>query len=583
MIEIATPSTVAGHVEAIQRVGSGQFTSRFSGGGQEFLASFYGAPFFALSRLAPEAIDGADNQLLMIAADSMLGSDAGRWLSLYAKVHRPTGKFNLSVCVPSKPRSFNPPKPLLFQPIQSVVVKDWARHLEALGTPPDVLLFYPRDFEDLELAAQQFPRNASGSKLLVSCHTRLSAMIAKRLLQLHGYETGDILGFGRIDDQPQHHATGAWWFSTSVPDHSDLSTPDPDAMGGLQAAQHRLEAFLLYAKSEAAREDSAAIIGLRTTETVDGESIRAIRTSNASGIDLTTGRGFSSADSSAKEGFVWDDFEIPSDLLEQAPQPNPDIPEDEDRLAMMIWIAQSLAEQSRRELRKISEDDNENQTAVLGLQENADDPAAEAMQVKETSPSEHEGETPGGTATSPDCPEPVATAPQPQPRPRLSRSAGTVNVLALAARLGKIGHESTGSFDSARNKLLAWLKNKGFGELDPAGNEHREHSDGELTIETDGGSVWSMRFDDRGSMESGAIWRVEATLLGQPSPALSLRLLQVRSSEDAPPPVASGVPQVVAAIAKDVGLQDAGVPLQNTALRFKRVGRESLQKQPNPS
>lgn len=564
----ATPSTVMDYVEAIQRVGSGQFTSKFREDGQKFLASFFGAPFFALSRLAPEAIDDADSQLLLIAADSMLGSDAGRWLSLYARVHRATGKFNLSVCVPSKPRSFKPPKPLLFQPMQSVVVKDWARYLETLGSPPDVLLFYPRSFEDLDLAAQQLPRNASGSKLLVSCGTQLAGMLAKRLLQSYGYDASDILGFGKFDDEPQQHAIGAWWFSTGVPAQSALSSPDPDVIEGLRAAHQRLEAFLLAAKSEAEREASAAVIGMRTTETVGDKSIRAVRTSGTGGIDLDTGRAFTSLDSDAEAGFFWDDFTLPPDLLEQAPRNDGTPPADVDRIAVMIWLGQALAECAKRELQKISEDDSANQITTLEPENNANDSAPGTAQAQEALPSEHNDEASGQTEALASEAKPAASTPPP-PRPRLSRSAGTVNVLALAARLGRIGEQSTGYFDKARNKLLAWLGNKGFGDLDATSNQHCEHPDGELTIETDGESIWSMRFDDRGAMESGAIWRVEATLLRQPFPAISLRLLQVRSSEDAPAPIASGVPHVVATIAKDVGLQDAGVSLQNTALRFK--------------
>ena len=51
-------------------------------------------------------------------------------------------------------------------------------------------------------------------------------------------------------------------------------------------------------------------------------------------------------------------------------------------------------------------------------------------------------------------------------------------------------------------------------------------------------------------------------------PAIGLRLVQVRSSEEAPPPVFSGVPQVVAAIAKEVGLEDAGVSLLDSVVRL---------------
>jgi hypothetical protein len=66
-------------------------------------------------------------------------------------------------------------------------------------------------------------------------------------------------------------------------------------------------------------------------------------------------------------------------------------------------------------------------------------------------------------------------------------------------------------------------------------------------------------------MSQGAIWRVEATLINGSQPALGVRLIQVRSDENAPPPVASGVPQVVSDLAKDIGLMDAGSALLSTA------------------
>lgn len=558
------PLTVRGYADAIQRIGSGQFTSRFREEGREFFASFYGAPFFALSQLAPEAIDDAEIQALLIAADSAMGSDAGRWLSLYARVHRATGKFNLSVCVSSKPRSFKPPKPLLFQPMQSVVVKDWGKYLDALGSPPNVLLFYPRTLDELKQAAHQFPRNVPGGKLLVSCQSRVESLIARRVLELHGYEVGDLVNFGRLDDEPQHWAAGAWWFSTQVPRQSELLPADPAIIDGLSVAQQQFEILFLAADTQLAREQVAALIATRTTETVDGHSIQALRLSGVSGIDLATGKRFSTAHSDPESAFVWEDFTLPSDLLAKTPRADAAPSEDDDRLALMVWLGEALAECSRREQHEptLDEDAGQGDADVTA-------PMAAALAPKpSTSPTADSAPSPLATSATE---SPVRAPPPPQgpARPRLSRSAGTVNVLALAARLGTPDQNASGVFNNARNRLLAWLKNKGFGELDPSRNQHCEQPDGELTIETDGSTIWSLRFDDRSSMESGAIWRVEATLLGQPSPALSLRLFQVRSSEDAPPPVASGVPQVVASIAKDLGLQDAGVPLQNTALRFK--------------
>ena len=232
--DLASPLTVMDCVAAVQGVGSGQFTSRFAEEGQHFFASFYGAPFFALSRLAPEAIDRLDSNLLLITSDNTLAADNGRWLSLYAKAFRSTNKLNLTVCVPSKPRTLKPPKPLLFQPPQQILVKDWRKHLEALDVPPDVLIFQPLGFDDLASAADEFCRHAAGRKVLVSCATLPDALIARQLLDGRGYAIGETVGFPISEDVPQHHAAGAWWFSAIVPTVNEAKPVSPELIEPLQ-------------------------------------------------------------------------------------------------------------------------------------------------------------------------------------------------------------------------------------------------------------------------------------------------------------------------------------------------------------
>ena len=548
-------------------IGSGQFTSGFDERGRKFLASLYGAPFFALSNLAPEVLDVSENKLLLIGSNSMLASDAGRWLSLYAKVLKSAGKVSLSVCVPTKPRTMKPPKPLLFQPIQSVVVKDWQKHLDSLGAPPDVLLYYPDSFDEIQLAACQFARDAVGSNVLISCSTHVFSLSARRLLKLYGYDVGSIVNFGLSEGIPQHHAYGAWWFSARISPNQDLAEVEPNVIDDIKLASELMELFLRDAGSIANREQLAEVYATRATATVAGEVIQAVRISGIDGIDLASGRRFEAIEKSSGTEYSWHGVTLPADLMQQVPKADSSVPIDDDRLALSIWFGQVFSESFKRTQNELS---NSGVPAQAEMQEDelesTDHSAAALFLPPIPAPDDHivdRSEVPGGKAVH------ARTVTQVASRPRLSRGAGTINVLALAAQLGRIGQDQTDCFANAQGKLLSWLGNKGFGKLDPSCNQHRERPEGEVTIETDGEHTWSVRFDDRRSMESGAIWRVEATLLAHPVQAISLRLLQVRRSEDAPPPVASGVPHVVASIAKDVGLQDAGVPLQESALGFK--------------
>jgi len=555
-----TLATVMDYADAIRRVGAGQFTSRFSEKGQRLFASFYGAPFFALARFAPEAIESLGANLLLISPDLSLAADGGRWLSLYARTHKPAQKFNLTVCVPAKPPGGKAPKPLLFQLPQQVLVKDWRKHLEALDIPPEVLIFQPLGFDDLESATEKFRLHAAGCKMLISCHSLLDALVFRRLLDSHGFESSDIINFPLTHEEPQHHASGAWWFAAIVPSGNEATPADPDVVEQLKQARRIFQGHLSRAKDEKYRESIAAVYATRSTDQVeDTDAIKAVRILPMGGICLETGRFFSKKGDS-DSGFCWEGKALGADLLAAIPADDPARTQHEDRLALMLWLAKAMAAEVRHDEHVLSNGDDAQPskpaTGALLRAESASPPAP----------------SPTVEAVTPESIPPVGVGSVDTPalkRSRLSRSAGTVNVLAVAAMLGKTGSASAPAFENAKRQILDWLVNKGFKALDSAGNHHVEHVYGEVTIETDDQGIWAMRFDDRRSMEDGAIWRVEVTLLGQGAAAIGLRMAQVRSSEDAPPPVASGVPGVVARIAQHIGLQDAGVALVGTAQRLK--------------
>jgi hypothetical protein len=560
-----TLATVMDYADAIRRVGAGQFTSRFSEKGQRLFASFYGAPFFALSRLAPEAIESLGANLLLVTPDLSLAADGGRWLSLYARTHKPAQKFNLTVCVPAKPPGGKAPKPLLFQPPQQVLIKNWRKHLEALDTPPEVLVFQPLGFDDLESATETFRRHAAGCKVLLSCHSLLDALVSRRLLDSLCFQTSDIIGFPVAHDEPQHHASGAWWFSAVVPSGNEAAPVDPDVVEQLKQARRIFHGHLSRAKDEKDRESIAAVYATRSTDQIeDADAIKTVRILPMGGICLETGRFFSKK-GDGDSGFCWEEKVFCADLLAAFPAEDPTRTQHEDRLAVMLWLAKAMTAEARCDEPVLSAGDDAQPAG----------PATEAEVSAEPDSPPALSPTVGAEPLGPVAPESipqVGIGPTDTPalkRSRLSRSAGTVNVLAVAAMLGKTGLASAPAFEKAKRQILDWLVNKGFKALDSAGNHHVEHIYGEVTIETDDQGIWAMRFDDRRSMEDGAIWRVEITLLGQGAAAIGLRMAQVRSSEDAPPPVASGVPGVVARIAQHIGLQDAGVALVGTAQRLK--------------
>lgn len=552
-----TPMTVMDYATAVESIGSGRFMSRFREEGRRVFASLYGAPFFAITQLVPESKGSPTISLLIADSIGSLAADSGRWLSLYAKTLVTGGKFSCTVCVNARPRTLKAPKPILLQPPQQILVQNWARHLRDLDAQPDILILYvPYRFDEIASMVEDLCELTRGQKTLLSCHSRAEAVIVQHLLRARGLRASEILGFDLSKDEAQEFSAGAWWISAGIAAPEKMRPLDRGSSDSLRVAYECFQGFMKLAgdRTEAAR--IAALYGTRTTENVgDDAEVSAVRLGPTGGIDIATGRMFSAKDGnlSEKGEFVWEQKTLGANLLMLAPGYDPILSDDENRLLLMAWLGKVLTVSRGQkvvaapiEAAKVQE-----LTDIAQVSDKDAPPAAEPDDS-----TDRENAEPPSPATKPRL-----------HRSRLSRSAGTVNVLALAARLGQIDQEPDNAFDSAKSRILKWLKEKGFTDLKPTGNSHIELPNGEVSIETDGKSVWSMRFDDRQQMEEGAFWRVEATLLGRPEPAIGLRLVQIRRTEDARDPV-SGVPRVVASIAKEVGLHDAGIPLRSTALRI---------------
>lgn len=552
-----TPTTASEYANAIQGRSDGQFTSRFKEQARLMFATIHGAPFFAISRLAPELSKKATLSILIVDSNGWYSQAGGRWLSLYAKAKQPPQKVAITICANRRIEYGKSPKPILFQPPQQVLQKGWEKHLLSLDTLPDItILPAPNDFAGIVALAESLRTALPGRKVLVSCHFHAEALIIGAVFKAYGFQTSEVLGFDRADNQPQPLQEGAWWLSATAPSPEQAASPDTAAIDELRLAYQCLRSLMIQAKAEGKASETAAIIATRATLPVEHSDIRAVCIPPLGGIDLDTGRFFKADENAKEETFVWDTRTTSPELLAHAPTQSEQIFVGEDRLNLLIWITKALAECNEPESAV-----HAHAETLLALAETPENPDVQPVPLAPLEPANtgHEQTNRTGTPSNENLP---AARPV---RPRLSRRAGTVNVLALAARLGRAGQQTDKTFNSTRARILRWLGNKGFRTADLAESGHIESPDGEVTIESDGERIWSLRFDDRRSMSDGAIWRVEATLINGTQPAFGLRLIQVRSNEDAPPPVASGVPQVVSDLAKDIGLMDAGTALLSTA------------------
>jgi hypothetical protein len=558
--EMSIPTTARTYDDAIQSRADGKFISRFKEQARLVFATIYGGPFFAISRLAPELYTKPNVNLLLADSGGWYAEAGGRWLTLYAKALQPARKHTITVCTSKRPEYGKAPKPILFQPPQQILLKRWDKHLQGLDTLPDLtVLPVPDDFERTVALVESLGSTAAGHKALISCHLHVQALLVGSLLRAYGFRTSQIVGFDLGDGEPQHLAQGTWWLSAIVPEKEHATQPAKESIDELGLTFHCLRSQVAQG---ATKEDAALIaatIATRSTVSVEGKDVRAVLIPPRGGIDLDTGRFFNVGEETKGKSLVWDTLTTTTDLLAQAPAEDKGQSIDEDRLNLMLWVVKVLAELDKREL-----DEPETSPALQAPdQKVAADGTSDRLKKQPVA-----DDAVDAAANNPrEARSDNIRATRPQ-RPRLSRRAGTINVLALAARLGRAGQRTEKTFDTTRARILLWLNNKGFHIADPMGNNHIESLDGEVTIESDGTRIWSLRFDDRRSMEQGAIWRVEATLINGVQPAMGLRLIQVRSTEEAPLPVASGVPQVVADIAKDIGLMDAGTALLNTATQL---------------
>lgn len=563
------PRTVVEYAETIERTGGGQFTSQLQEETRWGLASLFGAPFFAISQFAPELLEKSNARILFAGEVELLGVDGGRWLSLYARALNAAGRLSSTVCVGSSQRPFKKsPKQLLFQPAQQVLLKDGIKHLPSTASSVDLLIFYcPKIFGANMAALEEIARCLHGRRVLFALDSRPEALLLRQLLKLRGFDVSEILAYEKKLGEPQSLAVGACWVAAT-----SLSVGPPvgltsDSLASLWDAYRSYQTAIESAIDLAGASGVSNLYATRNALQVQSEDVpNALMFSPGEGVDLISGRWFRRelVSSECHSPSVWTGRKFDEDLLGLAPADQASLSDDENLLHRLTWLGRATAEQARRD---------EAHTAAttpgpVGLAAPlSNDVVSDEFQ---RDPNSADSTTIGRAQSS--LPSMDVTSPIPQPiLSRLSRSAGTIDVAAFAARLGS-SRPSGSEFESTRGHILNWLGSKGFSDLSQTESCHIELPNGEIQVETDGRTIWSMRLDDRRGMENGAFWRVEVTLLQVAGelPAIALRLFQIRQHKDAPSPISS-LPSVIPAIANHIGLQDSGIPLHCDAVHVREA------------
>ncbi|OGU22789.1 MAG: hypothetical protein A2580_11685 [Hydrogenophilales bacterium RIFOXYD1_FULL_62_11] len=499
-----------------------------------------------------------------------MANAGGRWVTYYGKAlgHKPG--IQTTICAEHKISRTVPPKQLLFQQPQKVLQKPWASALKDAKQAPDVIAIYsstdPSTFEGLVDSLEAVP---CGTRTLICAYSFSHQVLLRRLLTERGYTVGCFKFFAPDEQTAQDFGTGAYWFVVHT------SSAKPHAAAGdfidkwRRACQAMVDNFR-HDIGKAAVENVPHYGRFRIFDGGCSTPIKAVMTRSNVGLCRDSGRWFKLGGGGAPI-FEWSDTtNVPAEILAVLPAATDEgsgvdasgmQPMELHRYAVIEWLGGVIADFLSRTDPGASEVHGEEVPEVQSEQ-------APAAPIEGTPGSQGRQEQ-----------EIPATASALTERPtrswHLSRSAGLTDVMAMAVRLGSPAAPGQVSLADARAMALEWLSNKGFKDLSAQQSCHQSTPEGEVTVETDGATVWAMRFDDRKQMSTGAIWRVELTLLAmQPGCAMGLRLYQLRDKDSAPEPT-TGVPGVVGKLARGTGLHEGGILLDPRARRLN--GPEDLQ------
>lgn len=557
---------------------SPRFTEQERWSNAFMVATAYAPLLLAIRHFSPEHLGGKSSNIVVGGKVASLANNNGRLLSLFSRVFTDNRQALITtLCSEERlPKSLHIMPPIRAQPIQRVQPKPWGTHLAKMKQPLDLLVLLPgldhSWLPDLgkKLAAPELP----GVPVLIGVSTLLQARALSDLMILYGHSVTEPKVFTCKPESPvaarryQHV-----WLRVDPVTGDQLLTPDPEAVTPLVEGV-LLAQSLINDMPDDTLERRLNELAMPVQVEVDEQGVRTcLQFLNNYYVDISTGEWLTLVKTRDDGQIRTVDLGVvlSEETMKQfPPEGSGSTPEDE-RYQRYLWMTRAFLEFDR-ELEKIEkgfeelpDDGSEASTPVQLSEETEAQKASAQTDIPSVAVVEEEVTQPPG--------------PLPEHRqdsvviPQIPQGIGAVPVLALAVTLGRPGRDDTEhDYEKARIQILAWLDSKGFPVHDPDRGCHLETPDGELVLETDPQHrVWSLRFDDRRSMAQGAFWRVEVTILGAHVAAMGMRLVQVRSTADAPAPTETGVPGLARLISNEVGLIDDGFVLKPDAIRYHGI------------
>lgn len=548
------PGNVMEYVAAVAEIPAGRFYGKVSIETRCATAAMFAAPFFALSALAPELLDKPTATVVLGGNVRELTAEGGRWLTLFSRVFQPACKLAFSICSPGRTAGLNRIKALFIQPPQKILKRQWPELLSEDGEAPDAVLVYgPSAYNDIWNLVMSGVLDSASRRCAVlwAGPSEADLLILCAMLRARHFSVSDPVPFcDSLADQSPPIRDGAWWIRISDSGSEKLRGLSREEGMSFYSCFSGYRRFIDLAKDEQSALGVADSFGTSADVVVDGQPVKAILATPVFGMERTTGRIFHRND---EQALSWQGSKVALEVLNLEPEDDPSRTPGENRYQRMAWVSRAL-------------DEGMDAAVIYG-------PVDDRLSDRQESEVSVDATVPATVPIAASIPETETALQTPaqvvrfRKRGRLPRGAGLSNVLAVTARLGRPDSEPAKSFAQARQEIATWLSSKGFA-IDLQRNSFTlESAAGEVSIESNGDTLWSMRFDDRSQMANGAFWRVETTLLsGDDIAAIGLRVVQVRQSELAPAPL-PGVPRVVASIADKIGLHEAGVPLRSSAWR----------------
>lgn len=543
------------------------------------LATSYAPLLLAIREFSPHHLAGKSYNIVVGGKVGSLAMDNGRWFSLFSRVFTDNKQAMITtLCSEGRlQKSLRIASPIRAQPVQRIQPRPWSTHLAKMKQPLDLLVLplgfdhsWLRDFGE-RLAAPEI----SGAPVLIGTRTHLQARALTELMNLYGHHVSEPKAFPCKPESPAR-AKGSKhvWLRVDPVTEDQLLTPDPETVCRLVEAVQLwdlLTSNMSDDKLERFHEEIAIPVQFEADQQGKRTCLQLLDNQYA---DINTGELLTLTKAEGEEQPECADLGVvlSEEAMKQFPRDGSGPTPDDDRYVRYQWMSRALLE-LEHEIKKA-----EKGFAEFTDDESKDSAPAHPAEETEIEKAPTQADIPSADVVEDEVTQPPSPPPEHQQDsiviPQIPRGTGAVPVLALAVTLGQPGKDNAEhDYEKARRQILAWLDSKGFSVPDPDQGCHLETPDGELVLETDPQHrVWSLRFDDRRSMAQGAFWRVEVTILGAHVAAMGMRLVQVRSTADAPAPTETGVPRLARLISNEVGLIGDGFVLKPDAIRFHGSG-----------